>query len=530
MTPDIEPSLGPSLTTTLVVGEEQSARARTSLWTALWLALLAAGALQLTRNKNTVHWIWTVTVFALALACAGVLAVSRAERLIPPRRMLLTGVMTVLVSLAATARLGVLTPTFAFLIVTVYYNSSGDSPYEGIIYALSALGYLGLLVLCFVGVLPLTESVLAMVEQNHRAIVGFGVVAEGMLFATYRMAKQNRLATLTAMERLERMQRQVQQRDALLLEARADLAGAIAGRHGRHTGARVAGYTVGMLVGRGAMGEVYEAANDAGTPAALKVMHPELLADPTHAARFMREAELTQGLESPHIVRVWAGGKTDDGCPFVAMELLSGDDLGQLLRERRVLELPMVTEMLQQVARGLDVAQEKGIVHRDLKPQNLFWAREGGQRVWKVLDFGMAVLGEASGELTRGAAVGTPHYMSPEQTRGEPVDHRSDVFALGAICYRALTGQPAFAASDSMAAMYRVGRVQPAKPSWMASVPPDVDRVLALALAKEKEHRFRSASTFASAFRDAARGELDEPYRLAADALLARHPWMREIR
>ena len=119
MTPDIEPSLGPSLTTTLVVGEEQSARARTSLWTALWLALLAAGALQLTRNKNTVHWILTVTVFALALACAGVLAVSRAERLIPPRRMLLTGVMTVLVSLAATARLGVLTPTFAFLIVTV---------------------------------------------------------------------------------------------------------------------------------------------------------------------------------------------------------------------------------------------------------------------------------------------------------------------------------------------------------------------------------------------------------------------------
>ncbi len=102
--------------------------------------------------------------------------------------------------------------------------------------------------------------------------------------------------------------------------------------------------------------------------------------------------------------------------------------------------------------------------------------------------------------------------------------------ALGAICYRALTGQPAFAASDSMAAMYRVGRVQPAKPSWMASVPPDVDRVLALALAKEKEHRFRSASTFASAFRDAARGELDEPYRLAADTLLARHPWMREIR
>ncbi|MBI3202475.1 MAG: serine/threonine protein kinase [Myxococcales bacterium] len=530
MNPDVEPSLGPSQTTTLVVGEEQSARARTSLWSALWLSLLAGAALQLTRNKNPAHWVLTATIVALALACAGVLLVSRKERLIPPRRMLLTGVMTVLVTLAATARLGVLTPTFAFLIVTVYYNSSGDSPYEGIIYGLSALGYFALLVLCFVGVLPLTGSVLAMVEQNDRALVGFGVVTEGMLFVTYRMAKRNRLATRTAMDRLERIERQVQQRDALLLEARADLAGANAGRYGRHTGARVAGYEIGTLLGRGAMGEVYAAKDGTGAPAAIKIMHPELLEDPTHAARFMREAELTRQLDSPHIVRVWAGGTTDDGCPFVAMELLSGEDLGQRLRERRVMELPAVAEMLQQVARGLDAAQEKGIVHRDLKPQNLFWAREGGHGSWKVLDFGMAVLGEASGELTRGAAVGTPHYMSPEQTRGEPVDHRSDVFALGAICYRALTGQPAFAASDSMAAMYRVNRVQPAKPSWLASVPPDVDRVLALALAKEKDLRFRSASTFAAAFRDAARGELDEPYRRAADALLARHPWMREIR
>jgi len=531
MSQELHPSTSSSLATSLVVGEEQSARARTSLWTALWLAILAALALQLTRNKNVAHWVLTGTIIALALACAVVLFEARGKKLIAPRRMLVTGVMTVLVTLAATARLGVLTPTFAFLIVTVYYNSSGDSPYEGIIYALSAVGYLALVVLCYVGVIPLTGAVLAMVEQNDRALIGFGVVAEGMLFATYRMAKQNRMATLEAMERLERAQRQVQQREALLLEARAELAGAHAGRHGRFSGMRVGTYRAGELIGRGAMGEVYEAIGDDGGLAALKILHPELLEDATHVARFMREAELTLQLESPHIVRVFGSGQTADGCPFVAMELLVGEDLGQHLRERKVMELPAVVEMMQQVARGLDLAQEKGIVHRDLKPQNLFWARDAaGTRQWKVLDFGIAALGEASGELTRGAAVGTPHYMSPEQTRGEAVDHRSDVFALGSISYRALTGQPAFAASDSMAAMYRVNRVQPVRPSLLAPLPPDVDAVIALSLAKDKAQRFRSASTFASALRDASRGELDEPFRAAARALLERHGWMQEIK
>ncbi|MFO0567964.1 MAG: serine/threonine-protein kinase [Polyangiaceae bacterium] len=529
MSRETEPSV--SLATTHVVGEEQSARARTSLWTALWLALLAALALQLTRNKNVTHWVLTGTILLLALACSAVLWEARGKALVDPRRLLITGVMVVLVTLAATARLGVLSPTFAFLIVTVYYNSSGDSPYEGIIYALSAVGYSVVVGLCYFGVLPLTKAVLAMSEQNNRALLGFGIVAEGMLFATYRMAKQNRMATLVAMERLERAQRQVQQRDALLLEARAELAGAHAGRHGRHSGTQVGGYLIGSLVGRGAMGEVYEATASDGSQAALKILHPELLEDATHVARFVREAELTERLASPHIVKVLGGGKTKDGCPYVAMELLLGEDLGEYLREHRTLALPATVDMVLQVARGLDTAQEKGIVHRDLKPSNLFLARDAsGRQSWKVLDFGVAALGEAAGELTRGAAVGTPHYMSPEQTRGEPVDHRSDVFALGAITYRALTGQPAFAASDSMAAMYRVNHVQPTRPSLLVPLPADVDAVIALALAKEKSVRFRSASTFASALRDASRGELDEPFRVAARALLARHPWMREIR
>ena len=514
------------------VAEEQRARERTSLWTALWLALLAVAVLQLTRNKTVVHWILTGTIGALAVACGVVLTESRGGRPIREHRMLVTGVLTVLVVLAAAAHLGVLTPMIAFLIVTVYYNSSGDAPYERVIYVLSAFGFACLVLLSYVGVLPLTDSVLAMAEQNTRALLGFGIVGEGLLYATYRMARENRLATLTAMDRLERAQRQVQQRDALLLEARLEIEGARAGGVGRHTGTMVDSYEVHDVIGRGATGEVYQATRgDTGQPAALKILYPHLL-DDVHVARYLREAELTRRLDSPHILEFFGNGTTPDGCPYVATELLTGEDLSKHLRERRTMSLAATVEMIGQVARGLDVAQENGIVHRDLKPQNLFLTVDkGGGRVWKVLDFGIASLVEGSGELTRGAAVGTPNYMSPEQTRGLSVDHRSDVFALGSITYRVLTGQPAFAAADSMSTMYRVNKVQPAKPSLLAPrLPKDVDAVLALALAKNKDKRFRSASTFAAALRDASRSELDEPFRQAATELLGQHRWMQELK
>ncbi len=513
------------------VAEEQRARERTSLWTAFWLAMLAAIALQLTRNKNVAHWVLTASIALHGLGCGSVLLESRRGRPIHSTRMLFTGVLTVLVVLAATAHLGVLTPMFGFLLVTVYYNSSGDAPYERVIYALSAIGYGCLVLLSLGGLLPLTESVVAMAEQNTRALVGFGIVGEGLLYATYRMARENRLATLTAIDRLERTKRQVLQRDALLLEARAEIEGARGGGVGRHTGSVVDEYEVFEVIGRGATGEVYRASHrDTGESAALKILYPHLM-DDVNVARYVREGECTRLLHSPHILEWFGSGTASDGCPYVATELLQGEDLSHHLHARRSMALPAVVEMIGQIAQGLNVAQENGIVHRDLKPQNIFLTTgRNGERIWKVLDFGVASLVESSGELTRGAAIGTPNYMSPEQTRGGAVDHRSDVFALGSIAYRALTGQPAFAAADSMSTMYRVNRVQPAKPSWLAPLPKDVDAVLALALAKDRENRFRSASTFAAALRDASRSELDEPYRAAASEVLAAHGWMQDNR
>ncbi len=197
-----------------------------------------------------------------------------------------------------------------------------------------------------------------------------------------------------------------------------------------------------------------------------------------------------------------------------------------MLREHKRIGLQRTLELVTQVAQALSVAQEAGIVHRDLKPQNLYLieSTEKG-RLWKVLDFGVAAISAGTGALTQGAAVGTPGYMAPEQARGQPVDHRADVFSLGAIAYRSLTGRPAFAAPDSLATLYQVLHVQPVRPGDLLKAPDDVDLALALALSKDKEKRFRSATTFASALRDASRGELDEPFRVAARAVLTTHPW-----
>ncbi len=515
--------------TRAAVADEQRAHARNSLWAALGTAVVAATVLQLSVKKHSVHWILTASLVALALACAAVLFEGRRGHPYAYPRLLITGLLTVTVTLAATAHLGVLTPTVSFLLVTVYFNANGDSLWEAKgVYLLTAIGYLALIVLALTDVLPVTGSVLGLAKDNKRAIVGFGVVIETLLAVTYTMGVRAREATLTAIDRLARAQRQIEQRDALLFEARADLEGA-RGRLGRFSGRTVGHYLAHDLLGRGGSGEVYEALDEeSGERVALKVMHPNLLSDEVQVARFTRQATLLRDLRSPHLIRVIEGGTTDDACPYLAMELLEGEDLAAILRTRQTLPLDEVVELTQSLARGLDLAQERGIVHRDLKPQNVFLARSAGVRTWKILDFGIAAIAEAMGELTRGAAIGTPGYMSPEQTRGESVDHRSDVFSLGTIVYRALTGQPAFAAPDVVGSIYRVNHVQPMRPSLLVKVPKDVDLVLALALAKDPGKRFRSASTCAAALRDAARGELDEPYRVAAAGLIERHGWGRD--
>ena len=147
------------------------------------------------------------------------------------------------------------------------------------------------------------------------------------------------------------------------------------------------------------------------------------------------------------------------------------------------------------------------MVHRDLKPHNLFLT-EGG--TWKVLDFGVALLGETSGTLTRGAAIGTPAYMAPEQARGETVDHRADLYALGAVIYRCLTGRIPFVARDTPALLYAVVHIMPLRPSAFGPISPQLEAFLQIALAKARDARFGSGAELAIAFAAAQQGSLPE--------------------
>jgi serine/threonine-protein kinase len=166
------------------------------------------------------------------------------------------------------------------------------------------------------------------------------------------------------------------------------------------------------------------------------------------------------------------------------------------------------------------------VVHRDLKPQNVFLAlHAGGPPVWKVLDFGVSKLASDPGTLTQGAPIGTPAYMAPEQARGERVDPRADVFSLACIAYRALTGRPAFAGSELPQILFDVCFAQPVQPGTLVMLPVDVERVLALGLAKRSDDRLDSARGFAAALRSAFAGSLSPPLRARADALLASAPW-----
>jgi serine/threonine-protein kinase len=226
-------------------------------------------------------------------------------------------------------------------------------------------------------------------------------------------------------------------------------------------------------------------------------------------------------------VRVLEVSGPDSVCPFIAMELLSGVDLGTQLRERPRLSLEDVADMVEQISAGLEVAHAAGVVHRDLKPQNVF--RAGGAHglvTWKILDFGVSKLldsGEAS--LTAAEIIGTPQYMAPEQARGErDVDARADIYALSAMAYRALTGEAPFR-GDLHAILRAILEEMPEAPSARARLPEDIDLVLAIGLAKKREERFQSASELAKAFEDATRGRLSPDLRTRARMLLAAQPY-----
>lgn len=206
-------------------------------------------------------------------------------------------------------------------------------------------------------------------------------------------------------------------------------------------------YRVERLIGRGGMGEVYEARHTVvGRRFAIKFLKQGLTGGQDAHARFLREAQAAGALDNEHIAAVVDFDLAADGAPFLVMEYLNGESLAAVLRREGVLPMRRAIGILLQVCDGLAAAHDAGIVHRDLKPDNLFLvARSDAPELVKILDFGVAKLvrGEPDGADTQsGAVLGTPLYMAPEQARGEKsVDFRVDIHALGVIAYELLSGQ-----------------------------------------------------------------------------------------
>ena len=359
---------------------------------------------------------------------------------------------------------------------------------------------------------------------DRATLVTATVFVLGTFCLAYYTARMFRLASLAAIEDLQRATRLTSQRDALMDELRAELERAQrVGGPGRHTDQVVGPYRLGNVLGRGAMGEVYEGVHiETDEPAAVKLLRRELLADRTQVARFLREARAAGALDSPHVVRVLDASPPDAVLPYLAMERLRGHTLAETLRSETHVQHAQVVEVCRHVGRALDAVNAVGIVHRDLKPQNVFRAADGA---WRLLDFGIATFADDSGTLTHGEVVGTPHYMAPEQAQGKRVDLRADLFSLAAIAYRCLAGRHPFNATDTPSLLYAVVHRMPPRPGELAELPDDVDRWFAIALAKDPDARFQTGEALTTALAAALAGDLDPNLRRRAAALLAKQPW-----
>jgi serine/threonine-protein kinase len=260
----------------------------------------------------------------------------------------------------------------------------------------------------------------------------------------------------------------------------------------------------------GGMGSVWLAKHEVlDAEVAVKLMSSLLADTPSAKARFEREAKASAQLKSLHICKVQDYGIEGD-TPYMVMERLEGEDLAERLNRRGRIPAEELAGIVSQIARALTVAHAAGLVHRDLKPSNVFVVREGDSEIVKLLDFGIArELGSqlVDDRTSSGMVIGSPHHMSPEQAHGQPVDHRSDLWSLGVIMYKALTGHRPFEGEHMTAVMLRIVSTTPPAPSTLCDdLPAGTDAFFERALARDASERFQSASELAEAFAELSMG------------------------
>jgi serine/threonine-protein kinase len=283
--------------------------------------------------------------------------------------------------------------------------------------------------------------------------------------------------------------------------------------HSFEPGVVLAGtYRILRPIASGGMGEVYVAAHER-LPGrfAVKVLHRDLARDQESLSRFRCEAEIMSGLRHPNIVQVVDFNVTDDGVPYLVMELVDGRDLADSLREGQQLPPEQAAHIIHQIASALEAAHARGVVHRDLKPENIMRISLDGQEDFiKVVDFGISKARRM--RITAEAAIlGTPQFMAPEQAQGrrEEIDHRTDQFALAAMAYMLLTGREPFHGDTAVTVLYQVVH-QEAEPisryvDWPCA---HVDKVLRRGMAKDRLVRYPSVLEFSRALDDAIAQDL----------------------
>ena len=282
-------------------------------------------------------------------------------------------------------------------------------------------------------------------------------------------------------------------------------------------------YRLGEMIGKGGMGEIYEA-HHVSIPKryAIKILRGDYADNPEALKRFHREATIAASVGSAHIVEVYDFNQAEDGCLYMAMELLDGEALSDYLGRESPLDPLRWLEIMTQIAYGLDAAHAAGVVHRDMKPDNVFLSIVNGKEVVKVLDFGISKIKTTETMQTQaGAILGTPNYMSPEQAEGgaRDVDARADIFSMGAIAYEALSGNLAFGGPSLPAVFMKICFEEPTPLAQVApQLPYGAIASVEKAVSKKPEDRFGSLGEFCEAFRAGLESNEAAPVMAVASA------------
>jgi len=291
-------------------------------------------------------------------------------------------------------------------------------------------------------------------------------------------------------------------------------------------------FKVRRLIGSGGMGEVYAADSRSGEKVAIKVLHDKAAQDKDLVARFHREAAIAAQVKSPHIANILGAGKDRDGRLWIAFELLAGEGLDERLRREHYLSFAEVAPIVEDALLGLTAAHREGVVHRDIKPANLFIekrrlsakeiAADESEERTRILDFGVSKVRAPKGQKSEpsltafDATLGSFAYMAPEQVRGSArVDERADLYALGAVAFRALSGRLPFEGQNALTLIaLKLDREPPTLSSTTGDEWPAVtEKFLAKMMARDREKRFANAPEASAAWRKVCRQMGNAPRR-----------------